>query len=137
MSTNNLKAKDIKRAWHLIDVKGQILGRISGEIATKLLGKNKPTFVPYLDTGDFVVVINAAEVKITGKKETDKTYFRHSGFPGGDKKEALGDLRKRRPEEVIRQAVAGMLPKTRLGKKMIKKLYVFAGSKHNYEKQLT
>lgn len=135
MSTNNLKAKDIKRAWHLIDVKGKILGRVAGEIATKLMGKHKPNFVPYLDNGDFVVVVNASDVKVTGKKETDKKYFRHSGYPGGDKVEVLGDLRKRRPEEVIKQAVMGMLPKTRLGKKMIKKLHIFAGSKHNFEKQ--
>lgn len=127
MSTNVLSAKDIKRDWHKIDAKGQILGRLASEIATILLGKNKPSFVPYLDNGDYVVVYNAAAIKVTGKKLTDKVYFRHSGYPGGDKTETLGKLLDRRPNEVIKHAVVGMLPKTKLGKVMIKKLFIYPG----------
>ncbi|MBI2022295.1 50S ribosomal protein L13 [Candidatus Daviesbacteria bacterium] len=136
MSTNVLSAKDIKRNWHLVDARGKILGRVATEIASKLTGKNKVNYVPYLDTGDFVIVTNAAEVKVTGNKPLQKTYFRHSGYPGGDKTETFERLIKRRPEEVIRHAVKGMLPKTKLGDKMIKKLYVFAGNKHPFAKQL-
>lgn len=136
MSTNSLSAKNIKRRWHLIDAKDQILGRLSVEVATKLHGKNKPEFVPYLDNGDFVVVTNASLIKVTGKKATQKVYFRHSGFPGGDTTEAFDKLLARRPEEVIRHAVKGMLPKTKLGRQMITKLYVFAGPTHNLQKQI-
>src|SRR5581483_2051813 len=112
--TDSTKEKDIKREWHLIDAKDKILGRISSEIAELLMGKSKPYFVRNLDCGDFVVVTNAKEVKVTGKKETLKKYYRYSGYPGGFKAEALGDLRKRRPEEIIRRAVSGMLPQNRL-----------------------
>lgn len=125
MSTNVLRAKDIKREWHKIDAKGQVLGRLASEVATILMGKNKASFVPYLDNGDYVVVYNAAHVKVTGKKLTDKVYFRHSGYPGGDKRETLEQLLGRRPTEVIHHAVAGMLPKTKLGRVMIKKLVIY------------
>lgn len=136
MSTHILKSKDIKRSWHLVDAKDQVLGRMATEIAKILAGKNKVDFVSYLDNGDFVVVINASKVKVTGKKSTQKVYFRHSGYPGGDTKETFDKLIVRRPEEVIRHAVKGMLPKNKLGAKMIKKLHVFGGSEHTYEKQL-
>lgn len=127
MSTNSLSAKDIKRQWHKIDAKGMILGRLASEVATILMGKKKPEFVPYLDTGDFVVVTNASLVKVTGKKSQDKVYTRHSGYPGGLKQETFDKLIVRRPEFIIEHAVAGMLPGSKLGKKMIRKLKVYAG----------
>lgn len=127
MSTNKLSAKNIKRQVHRIDAKGKILGRLATEVATLLMGKNKPSFVPYLDTGDFVVVINASQVKVTGKKIKDKVYTRHSGYPGGLKQETFDKLIQRRPEYIIEHAVSGMLPRSKLGKKMIKKLKVYSG----------
>lgn len=136
MSTNVLSSKDIKRDWHLIDAKEKILGRLATEVARKLMGKHKPHFVPYLDTGDYVVITNASKVKVTGKKAQDKRYVRHSGFPGGLKVETFDKLIARKPDEVIRHAIVGMLPKNRLGRQMIKKLHIFAGSDHTFEKQL-
>lgn len=108
-----------KRTWHLVDVKGQILGRVSTRIARLLMGKDKP-----------VVVINASKIRVTGKKETDKVYYRHSGYPGGLRSETLGELRKRRPEEIIRRAVRGMLPKNKLQKERLKRLQIFAEAEH-------
>lgn len=136
MSTNALKASEIKRNWHLIDAKGKILGRLATEIATYLIGKKKVNYVPYLDCGDFVVVINAKDVKVTGKKESQKVYTRHSGYPGGLKQETLSKLRERKPEEIIIHAVKGMIPKTKLGRDMIAKLHVYGGSEHPYKNQL-
>lgn len=136
MSTNKLSVKDIKRNWHLIDVKGKVLGRIAVDIAKKLSGKDKVNYVPYLDLGDFVVVINASEVKLTGKKAAQKNYMRHSGYPGGLTVESFSRLIVRRPDEVIRHAVKGMIPKNKLGSSMLKRLYVFAGSTHPFAKQL-
>src|SRR5690348_10856333 len=121
MSTNVLSAREIKRSWHLIDAKGQVLGRLAGDVAEKLMGKQKSNYVPYLDNGDFVVVTNAKEVKVTGSKMQNKVYYRHSGFPGGFREETMEKLMARRPEEVIKKAVKGMLPKTKLGRKMITK----------------
>lgn len=136
MSTNALSARDIKRNWHEVDAKDQTLGRLATGIATILMGKNKVNFVPYLDNGDFVVVTNAALVKVTGKKTSQKRYVRHSGFPGGLRVEIFSDLQKRRPVEIIRHAVKGMLPKTRLGDKMIKKLYVYPDASHPHRNKL-
>lgn len=127
MSTNRLSAKDIKREKHIIDASGKILGRLSTEVATILMGKKKPQYVPYLDTGDFVVVTNASKIKVSGKKMQAKTYTRHSGYPGGLKVETFDKMIIRRPEYVIEHAVTGMLPHNRLGRQMIKKLKVFAG----------
>lgn len=127
-----ISEKDIKREWHLIDVKDQILGRASTKIAGLLMGKTKPYFVRNLDCGDYVVVVNAKEVKVTGKKETQKKYYGYSGYPGGFKAEALQDLRHRRPTEVIRHAVSGMLPQNRLKSKMLKRLLIFPGAEHSY-----
>lgn len=125
MSTNVLSAKDIKREKHQIDASGKILGRLATEIAKLLMGKQKPNYVPYLDAGDYVVVTNAAQVKLSGNKRISKTYIRHSGYPGGLKKENFAKIIISRPEYAIEHAVLGMLPKSRLGKKMIKKLKVF------------
>ncbi len=132
--TNTLSAKEIKRSWHLMDAKDKILGRLSVEAANKLSGKGKPNFVPYLDNGDFVVVTNAALVKVTGNKFKDKKYIRHSGFPGGLRVETFDKLIKRRPEEVIHHAVKGMLPKNKLGQKMITRLKIYPGSDHPHAK---
>lgn len=127
MSTNKLSAKNIKREKHTIDASGKILGRLATEVATFLMGKNKASFVPYLDTGDLVVVVNAAKVKVTGKKMVQKKYVRHSGYPGGLKVETFDKMIARKPEFIIEHAVKGMLPQSKLGKQMIKKLTVFAG----------
>lgn len=135
MSTNVVSAKDIKRSWYLIDAKNEVLGRLATDAATILMGKKKPQYVPYLDMGDNVVVINAAKVKVTGRKEAEKKYVRHSGYPGGLKTETLAQLRERRPADIITHAVKGMLPKSKLGKGMIKKLHVFSGTDHPFKKQ--
>lgn len=129
MSTNVVSAKDIKRETHTIDASGKILGRLATEVATLLMGKNKASFVPYLDSGDFVIVTNASKVKLTGKKMQNKTYTRHSGYPGGLKVETFDKMIVRKPIFVIEHAVAGMLPGNKLGKAMIKKLTVLAGEK--------
>ena len=133
MSTNVVSAKDIRREWHLIDAKNQILGRLSTKIAVLLMGKNQANYVPYLDMGDNVVVVNASLVKVTGKKETQKTYSRHSGYPGGYREETLAVKRANNPKEIIEHSIKGMLPKTKLGKDMIKKLHVFAGNEHSFK----
>lgn len=133
METKATKASNIKREWHLIDVGGQILGRIATVIAKKLMGKSKPYFVPYLDCGDYVVVINAKNVRVTGKKEVGKIYYRHSNYPGGLKSEALAKLRERKPEEIIRSAVSGMLPKNKLRASMLKRLLIFPSPDHPYK----
>ena len=131
--TESTKLSDIKRSWHLIDVKGKILGRIASEITTLLMGKSKPYFVNNLDCGDYVVVINATDIKVTGKKETQKKYSRHSGYPGGYKEESLMELRKRSPEDIIKFAVSGMLPQNKLKDRMLTRLFVFKGSEHTYQ----
>ena len=129
----NIKASDINRKWHLIDAKNKVLGRLTSEIAKILMGKNKSYFTPNLDTGDCVVVINAKEVFLSGKKEKQKQYFRHSGFPGGISVQTASDIRKKKPEDLIKHAVVGMLPKTKLGKLMVKKLFVFPEAEHSYK----
>lgn len=136
MSTNVLSAKNIKREWHLIDAKDKILGRLATEVATILMGKNKVNFVPYLDAGDFVVVTNASKIKVTGKKMQDKKYIRHFGYPGGLKVDTLDKVLAKNPAKVIEHAVWGMLPGTKLGRQMIKKLKVFAGDEHSFKKQI-
>lgn len=135
--TDTTKDKDIKRAWHLIDLDDQVLGRVSTKIATLLMGKAKSYFVRNLDCGDYVVAINAGKVKTTGKKETLKVYYRYSGYPGGLTQEKLKDMRIRKPEEVIRHAVKGMLPQNRLRDSMLKRLLVFKEATHPYESKLT
>lgn len=127
MSTNVLSAKNIQRQKHTIDATGRILGRLATEAATLLMGKKNPKFVPYLDTGDIVIVTNASKVKVSGKKATQKTYTRHSGFPGGLKVETFDKLMQRRPEYIIEHAIKGMLPHNKLGRQMIKKLKVYTG----------
>jgi large subunit ribosomal protein L13 len=131
--TRSTKISEIKREWHLVDAKGKILGRTASDIALLLMGKAKPYFVKNLDCGDYVVVINAKEIKTTGKKEDLKKYFRHSGYPGGFKAETLKDLRQRNPEGIIKHAVSGMIPQNKLRASMLKRLYVFAKEEHTYK----
>jgi large subunit ribosomal protein L13 len=130
--TTPTKLSDIKRVWHLFDVNEKTLGRVASEIATVLMGKSKPYFVNNLDCGDYVVVINAATVKVSGKKELKKTYSRHSGYPGGYREETLMELRKRNPADIIRFAVLGMLPQNKLQDRMLTRLFIFKGAEHPY-----
>ena len=127
------RQKDITRDWHLVDVKGKTLGRAATEIAVMLMGKKKAYFVRNLDCGDHVVVLNAKDVAVTGKKEENKKYYRHSGYPGGFKSETLRELRVRKPEEIIKEAVKGMLPQNRLRDRMLRRLHVFKDEAHSYE----
>lgn len=130
--TKSTKVTDIKRSWHLVDAKDKILGKVAVDVAAKLIGKSKPYFVRNLDCGDHVVVINARHVKVTGHKEKEKMYTRYSGYPGGMKSKALWQLRADKPDEIIRRAVMGMLPKNRLRAKMITRLYVKPEATHEY-----
>jgi large subunit ribosomal protein L13 len=129
------KPSDIQRAWHVIDADGAVLGRVATEAANLLRGKHKPTWAPHVDTGDHVIVVNAAKLQVTERKGTGKLYYRHSGYPGGLRSESLEHLIARSPEKVVRRAVRGMLPKTRLGRSQIKKLRVYAGPTHPHAAQ--
>ena len=135
MKTYTPKATEIERAWWVVDAEGKVLGRLASEIAKVLRGKHKPMYTPHLDTGDHVVVINAEKVRLTGKKEEQKTYFRHSGYMGGDKHIPVREMREKHPERIIELAVKGMMPKNNLGRLMLKKLKVYAGSEHPHEAQ--
>lgn len=135
--TEPTKAKDIVRSWHLVDVKNKVLGRIATDIALKLTGKNKPYFVRNLDCGDYIVVINAAHVAVTGKKEKEKLYGKYSGYPGGLKQKQLWQVRVEKPVEIIRHAVFGMLPKNKLRDRMITRLYVYSEAEHPYKDKFT
>ncbi len=135
--TKSTKADDIKRSWHFFDVKNKILGRISTEIARKLMGKSKLYFVRHLDCGDYVVVVNAKHVAVTGKKETDKLYGHYSGYPGGLKQKALWQVRKEKPTEIIRRAVFGMLPKNKLRDRLVTRLYIYPEAEHPYKNKFS
>ncbi len=126
---------EIQRVWHVIDAKNQVLGRLASEAAKILMGKNKPIYTPYLDTGDHVIIINADKAKLTGDKEVQKFYRRHSGYPGGLTEVSARDMRATRPARMLELAISGMLPKTKLGKQMYRKLNVYAGDKHPHEAQ--
>jgi large subunit ribosomal protein L13 len=130
MKTYVANAQDRERSWLIVDASGQTLGRLATQIADVLRGKRKPTYTPHVDTGDFVIVVNAEKIAVTGKKLQEKRYYRHSGYPGGLKSRTLNDMLERRPEEVIRIAVRGMLPRNRLARKQITKLKVYAGPEH-------
>jgi large subunit ribosomal protein L13 len=135
MKTYSAKESDVKKDWYLVDAKGKILGRLASEIAKRLRGKHKPIYTPHVDTGDFVVVINADKIRLTGKKLIDKIYYRHSGYPGGIKSIAAGKMLKEKPERLIHLAVRGMLPKNSLGRRMLKKLKVYRGEEHPHASQ--
>ncbi|HWG82169.1 MAG TPA: 50S ribosomal protein L13 [Gaiellales bacterium] len=135
MKTYTAKPREIEQAWRLVDADGQILGRLATEIADTLRGKNKPAYTPHVDTGDFVIVVNAEKVRVTGKKLDQKIYYRHSGYPGGLRERTLAEQLARRPEEVIRRAVKGMLPKNKLAAAQLRKLKVYAGPEHPHAAQ--
>lgn len=135
MKTYVPKKTEIKKNWYLVDAEGKILGRLASKIAQVLSGKNKPIYTPYLDTGDFVVVINAKKVKVTGNKEKKKIYYHYSGYPGGMKEIVYEKLLEKKPTIIIQKAVKGMLPKSKLGRKMLKKLKIYAGTEHRHQAQ--
>ncbi len=135
MRTYFPKQGDIEPKWFIVDAENKVLGRLSTEIARIITGKNKPTYTPFLDTGDHVIVINAEKIVLTGKKETDKIYRSHSGYPGGLKSRETRFVRAEKPESMIEEAVWGMLPKNKLGRKMLKKLKVYRGTEHPHQAQ--
>lgn len=135
MKTYVAKPTTIKRDWFVVDAAGMTLGRLATEIALRLRGKHKPEYTPFMDTGDYIIVINASKVKVTGNKATDKMYYHHTGFPGGIKSESFEKLIARKPEQVIETAVRGMLPKGPLGRAMFRKLKVYAGETHEHAAQ--
>jgi large subunit ribosomal protein L13 len=135
MKTYTANMNDRDRRWYVVDAEGKTLGRLSTQIADVLRGKRKPTYTPHVDTGDFVVVINAEKVSVTGNKRTEKLYHRHSGYPGGLKTRTFEEMIERKPEEVIRLAVKGMLPRNRLSRRQITKLKIYAGAEHPHAAQ--
>lgn len=135
MKTTHAKQEEVIRDWYLVDAENKILGRLACEIAHRLRGKHKAIFAPYMDAGDFVIVVNAEKINLTGKKLTDKVYYHHTGYPGGIKAITAGKLLKEKPEEVLRTAVRGMLPKNTLGRAMLKKLKIYTGGDHPHEAQ--
>ncbi len=137
MKTYSAKESDVKREWYLVDAQGKVLGRLASEIARRLRGKHKPIYTPHVDTGDFVVVVNVDKISLTGKKLTDKMYYRHSGYPGGLTSTPAGKMLKEKPERLLHLAVRGMLPKNSLGRKMLKKLKIYTGAEHPHQAQET
>ena len=135
MKTVSARPEDVVHDWCVVDASHYTLGRLAAEIARRLRGKHKPNFTPHVDTGDFVVVVNAEKVKVTGRKETQKIYYRHSGYPGGIKSRTLGEVRKLQPERLIESAVRGMLPRNSLGRSLFRKLKVYGGAEHPHGAQ--
>tara|TARA_B100000886_G_scaffold249495_1_gene175803 strand:+ start:407 stop:841 length:435 start_codon:yes stop_codon:yes gene_type:complete len=135
MKTYSLKKEQVERSWFVIDATDRVLGRIATKIADRIRGKDKPTFTPHTDGGDYVIVVNAEKIKVSGSKFNDKKYFKHSLYPGGLKITSFKELNKKNPERIIEEAVKGMLPKNKLGKSMIKKLKVFKGPEHDHQSQ--
>lgn len=134
-TTYMAKPFEVERKWYVVDCEGQTLGRLASEVASILRGKHKPEFTPHVDTGDFVILINADKIRLTGKKLKNKIYYRHSGYPGGLKETTAAEMLNKKPEKMLELAVKGMLPKNRLGRKIGKKLYVYAGSEHPHQAQ--
>ena len=135
MRTYQATSQDRERVWYVVDAENKTLGRLATQIANVLRGKRKPTYTPHVDVGDFVIVVNAEKVAVTGGKREKKLYWRHSGYPGGIRSRTLGDLLEKRPEEVIRRAVKGMLPRNRLARQQLRKLKVYAGPDHPHQAQ--
>jgi large subunit ribosomal protein L13 len=135
MKTYQAKKEELDRKWYLVNAEGKVLGRLSTELVKVLKGKNKPTYTPHMDTGDFVVVVNAGKVTLTGKKMKDKIYYHHTGYPGGIKEMSAEKLLAKKPTEMIRMAVKGMLPKNSLGRQMLRKLKIYAGPSHPHDAQ--
>lgn len=136
MKTISAKKEDVKRDWYVVDAEGKVLGRLASQVAAVLRGKHKPVYTPHVDTGDFVVVVNAAKVKITGTKVADKMFYHHSGYPDGLKTESLREYCEDKPDELIKRSVWGMLPKNKLGKAMLKKLKVYTSGVHPHDSQM-
>ncbi len=135
MKTVSMRAQDVERAWWVIDADGKTLGRLATEVASRLRGKHKPEFTPHVDTGDYIVIVNAEKVRVTGNKENGKIYWRHTGYPGGIKSADVASVRAEHPERLIESAVRGMLPKNPLGRAMFRKLKVYAGDDHPHAAQ--
>jgi len=135
MKTYSAKPAEVRRDWYLVDARGQTLGRLASELARRLRGKHKPVYTPHVDTGDYIIVVNAEKVRVTGRKLRDKMYYRHTGYIGNMKSESLGKLLERAPEQAIELAVKGMLPRTPLGRSMLKKLKVVRGPEHPHQAQ--
>lgn len=135
MSTFSAKPETVRRDWYVVDATGKTLGRLATEIASRLRGKHKPEYTPHVDTGDYIIVINAEKITVTGKKQTDKIYYRHTGYVGGLKEATFKEMVQRHPEQIIEIAVKGMLPKGPLGRAMYRKLKVYAGNTHNHAAQ--
>jgi large subunit ribosomal protein L13 len=135
MKTISMRAQDVQRSWLLVDAENKTLGRLATEVARRLRGKHKPEYTPHVDTGDFVIVVNAEKVRVTGNKTSDKMYYRHSGYPGGIKAISFEHLRDKHPERIIEKAVKGMLPRNPLGRAMFRKLKVYAGGEHPHSAQ--
>ena len=135
MKTISAKAETVQRSWYVIDAEGHTLGRLATEVARRLRGKHKTEYTPHVDTGDYIVVVNAEKVKVTGRKASDKTYYRHTGHPGGLKEATFAQMIERSPEKVIELAVKGMLPRNPLGRAMYRKLKVYAGQEHPHDAQ--
>jgi large subunit ribosomal protein L13 len=135
MKSYTAREGEVQRLWYVVDAQDKVLGRLASRIAMVLRGKTKPTFTPHMDTGDFVVVVNAAQVQLTGKKLDNKIYYRHSGYPGGIKEISARKLLQKKPEEILRHAVRGMLPKNSLGRQLLKKLKIYTAGEHPHEAQ--
>ena len=135
MRTASTRREDAQHDWYVVDAEGRTLGRLASEIAKRLRGKHKPEYTPHVDTGDYIVVVNAAKVKVTGRKETDKVYYRHSGYPGGIKATPLDKMREDHPDRILGNAVRGMLPRNPLGRAMLRKLKIYAGPSHPHAAQ--
>ena len=135
MKTVSMRAQDVQHSWYVVDAENKTLGRLATEVAHRLRGKHKAEYTPHVDTGDFIIVVNADKVRVTGNKEDKKKYYRHSGYPGGIKETSLGRLRETHPERIIETAVKGMLPKNPLGRAMYRKLKVYAGPEHPHAAQ--
>ena len=135
MKTFSAKAQEVKKDWYVVDASGKVLGRLASEVASRLRGKHKAIYTPHVDTGDFIIVVNAEKIALTGKKLTDKVYYSYSGYPGGIKATTAGKMLAEKPERLIKTAVAGMLPKNNLGRRMLKKLKIYSGNAHPHEAQ--
>jgi len=136
MKSYMAKPEEVERKWYVVDAEGMVLGRLASQVAAVLRGKNKPTFTPNVDTGDYVIVVNCSKVIFTGNKMEDKKYYHHTGYVGGLKEESLKDVMAKKPEFAVAQAIKGMLPKNALGRKMFKKCHLYAGSEHKQEAQM-
>lgn len=135
MKTFSAKPHEVKRQWHVVDASGLVLGRLATEVARRLRGKHKPEYTPHVDTGDYIVIINAKNIDVTGRKEDNKVYYHHTGYPGGIKSRTLREVRESKPEDIIRMAVKGMMPKNSLGRQMMTKLKIYEGNEHGHQAQ--